>query len=84
MTQKSETKRREEQSEQVMTSTEVADFLRVNLSSVRRWSRDGKLKGYRLGGQGDWRYLKSDVLAFFYKNSDGRLVLEGGENTGQS
>ena len=84
MTQKSETKRRMEESEQVMTSTEVADFLRVNLSSVRRWSRDGKLKGYRLGGQGDWRYLKSDVLAFFYKNSNGNLVLEGGGITDQS
>ncbi len=84
MTQKSETRKRTEDREQVMTSTEVADFLRVNLSSVRRWSRDGKLKGYRLGGQGDWRYLKSDVLAFFYKNGDGNLVLEGGEVTGQS
>ncbi len=48
----------------LMTATEVAAFLRVHLGSVRRWSRTGKLKGYRLGGRGDWRYDRRDVLAF--------------------
>ncbi len=52
-------------SEQIlMTAQEVAEYLRVNLSSVRRWSRDGKLKGYRLGGSGDWRYTRPDVIDF--------------------
>ncbi len=64
MTLKSETKRKFNENDQVMTSYEVADFLRVNLSSVRRWSRTGKLKGYRLGGNGDWRYTRDDVVAF--------------------
>ncbi len=85
MTARSETKRQLEEGEQVLTTQEVADFLKVNLNSVRRWSREGKLKGYRLGGgQGDWRYLKSDVLAFFYNYSNGKLLLEGGETTDQS
>ena len=48
----------------LMTASEVAAFLRVHLGSVRRWSRTGKLKGYRLGGRGDWRYDRRDVLAF--------------------
>ena len=79
MSVKSETRKRPAEEEQVMTTGEVADFLRVNLSSVRRWSRDGKLKGYRLGGgKGDWRYLKSDVLAFFYNYTNGKLLFEGG------
>jgi len=39
----------------IMTSAEVAEFLKVHLGSVRRWSRSGKLKGYRLGERGDWR-----------------------------
>lgn len=51
---------------EVLTSAEVADLLKVHLSSVRRWSRTGKLKGYRLGGEGDWRFLRQDVLAFLY------------------
>ena len=81
MTLKSEIKKSLRENEQVLTTGEVANFLRVNLSSVRRWSRTGKLKGYRLGGQGDWRYLKSDVLAFFYNYSNGKLLHEGGVST---
>ncbi len=56
-----------------MTAQEVAALLKVNLGSVRRWSRDGKLKGYRLGGNGDWRYTMDDVIAF----------VKGEENAGQ-
>ncbi len=51
-------------SDAFMTAQEVAAFLKVNLGSVRRWSRNGKLKGYRLGGTGDWRYIRSDVIDF--------------------
>ncbi len=47
-----------------MTAQEVADFLKVSVSVVRRWSRTGKLRGRRLAGQGDWRYLRDDVVAF--------------------
>jgi excisionase family DNA binding protein len=60
---------------EVLTSTEVADLLKVHLSSVRRWGRDGKLRGYRLGGGGDWRFLRQDVLSFLYSNS-----IQGGGN----
>jgi len=63
------------QEDEVLTSAEVADLLKVHLSSVRRWSRDGRLKGYRLGGGGDWRYLRKDVLAFLYSYSS---IREGG------
>ena len=56
----------ERNSEEVMTATEVAAFLKVSVSAVRRWSRNRKLRGYRLGGRGDWRYLKSNVLDFLY------------------
>jgi len=56
----------EKPGDEVMTSNEVAQFLKVSIVAVRRWSRCGKLKGYRLGGRGDWRYLQQDVLAFFY------------------
>ena len=48
-----------EHDNEVLTSNEVADLLKVHLSSVRRWSRLGKLKGYRLGGGGDWAFLYS-------------------------
>ena len=60
---------------EVLTSNEVAELLKVHLSSVRRWSRSGKLKGYRLGGGGDWRFLRKDVLAFLQSYS---ILAEGG------
>ena len=44
----------------IMTTEEVALFLKVSISAVRRWSRDGKSKGHKMGGTGDWRYRKSD------------------------
>ena len=50
----------------VMTVNEVAAFLKVSNSAVRRWIREGKLHGHRLGGNGDWRFLKADVMNFFY------------------
>ena len=56
----------ERNNEEVMTATEVATFLKISVSAVRRWSRNRKLKGYRLGGRGDWRYLKTNVLDFLY------------------
>ncbi len=48
----------------MMTCDEVAELLRVHVISVRRWSRSGKLKAYKVGGRGDWRYWHQDVLAF--------------------
>ena len=50
----------------IMTCDEVADFLRVHVSSVRRWSRSGKIPAYKVGGRGDWRYREQEVLAFLY------------------
>ena len=52
----------------IMTTSEVADFLKIHVGSVRKWSRTGKLKGYRLGDRGDWRYLRVDVIAFLQGN----------------
>ena len=56
----------------IMTSEEVAEFLRVHLTTVRRWSRSGKLKAYKVGGRGDWRYRQQDVLAFLYSYTGGQ------------
>ena len=50
----------------IMTCDEVAAYLRVHVSSVRRWSRSGKITAYKVGGRGDWRYREQDVLSFLY------------------
>lgn len=51
---------------ELMTCSEVADFLRVHYNSVRRWSRSGKLKAFKVGSRGDWRYRYRDVLDFLF------------------
>jgi len=35
-----------------LTTAEAAKFLKVSEASIRRWSNDGKLKCYRIGGKG--------------------------------
>jgi excisionase family DNA binding protein len=59
----------------IMTCDEVAEYLRVHVNSVRRWSRSGKLTAFKVGERGDWRYRQQDVMDFLY---DGNL-LEGRE-----
>jgi excisionase family DNA binding protein len=54
----------------IMTCDEVAEYLRVHVGSVRRWSRSGKLTAFKVGERGDWRYRQQDVMAFLY---DGNL-----------
>ncbi len=63
--------RNEEQegSGEIMTAREVAAYLKVSVGAVRRWTREGKLKGHRLGGEGDWRYIKKDVITFLHGNN---------------
>lgn len=37
--------------ERLLTVQEVAECLRMHRESVRRWLRDGRLKGGRIGGR---------------------------------
>jgi excisionase family DNA binding protein len=51
--------------ERLMTVQEVADRLRVNPYTVRRWLRDGALKGRLLGGKrAGYRIAASDLRHF--------------------
>jgi excisionase family DNA binding protein len=65
----------------MMTCDEVADYLRVHVSSVRRWSRRGDLAACKVGYRGDWRYREQDVLTFLYepmregKGQEGVMVI---------
>jgi len=51
----------------LLTVQEVARFLRVHVSTVRRWSNRGLLKSYRINPRGDRRFKQEDVLAFLDK-----------------
>ncbi len=63
----------------IMTCDEVAEYLRVHVSSVRRWSRSGKLTAFKVGERGDWRYRQQDVMAFLYDGNARGQMPEGGD-----
>jgi excisionase family DNA binding protein len=58
-----------DQLEAMLTARQVADFLQVSISTVRRWSDKGMLKFYRIGSRGDRRYRREDVMEFLHESS---------------
>ncbi len=60
----------EVQNDRLLTITEVAAFLRVAESTIRKWDREKILKAIRIGERRDRRYRKSDVLAMLREEND--------------
>jgi excisionase family DNA binding protein len=50
-----------------LTGAEVAQVLRVDEGTVRRWARTGKLTAHRMAGHR--RYLRTDVEAILRRRS---------------
>jgi excisionase family DNA binding protein len=51
--------------ERLYTVAEVAAHLRVNEFTLRRWLREGRLTGFRLGGKtAGWRIRQSELDRF--------------------
>ncbi len=44
--------------------SEAAQFLDVSTASLRRWTNSGKLRGFRVGGRRERRFLEEDLVAF--------------------
>ena len=53
--------------EQLLTTSDVAEYCRVTRMGVSRWIRNGKLKAYRTPG-GHFRILKSDFRLFLKRS----------------
>lgn len=51
----------------MLTARDVARLLNVHINTVRRWSRGGVLKSYRIGSRGDRRFQREDVERFLKK-----------------
>jgi excisionase family DNA binding protein len=50
--------------DRLLTVVEVAEYFRVEPESVRRWLREGKLRGINLGRGPGWRIRMGDLEAF--------------------
>ena len=51
---------------------EVARFLGVHSSTVRRWEKSGLLKSYAIGLRNNLRFAQEEVLKFLNKCQKGR------------
>jgi len=54
--------KKKEQDIEVYTPEEIAEKLRVDPATVRRWLREGQVRGLKLGRQ--WRIEKAEYEAF--------------------
>ncbi len=61
-------KERPEEIEIPLSTGDVALLLNIHTNTVRRWSRSGILKTYRVGPRGDRRFLQKDVRMLFHKS----------------
>ena len=53
----------------MLTIRQVAAFMNVSISTVRRWSDKGMLDCYHVGSRGDRRYRRRDILQFLEKST---------------
>lgn len=51
-----------------LSTGDVALLLNIHTNTVRRWSRSGILKTYRVGPRGDRRFMPKDVQMLFHKS----------------
>lgn len=51
-----------------LSTGDVARLLNVHANTVRRWSRSGTLKTYRVGPRGDRRFRREDVQRLFQRS----------------
>ncbi len=57
-------KRRMSLPDKLLTVEEAADRLGLNIETIRRYLRDGTLKGIKFGNRGGWRISERDLEIF--------------------
>ena len=57
----------------LLSVSEVAGFLGVHPSTVRRWEKTGLLKSYDIGLRCNLRFKQEDVIDFLHKKQKGGI-----------
>lgn len=58
--------------ERLLTVAEVAEVLRVDEQTVRRWIRQGRLAAHSLGGKAGYRIQRRDLHRFLDTTREGK------------
>lgn len=57
------------QANHLLNVAQAAEFLGVNVGTIRRWARSKALTGLKVGIRGDWRFTKDDLLIMVKPNN---------------
>ena len=55
----------------MLTVGEVAQLLYVHSNTLRRWTKKGMIKAYRIGPRGDRRFRREDIVVLLPGNNKG-------------
>jgi excisionase family DNA binding protein len=69
----------------MLTVREVARLLHVHPNTLRRWSRNGRIRAYRITPRGDRRFKREEIaqfLADLNTHADNREKAEAGSGHG--
>lgn len=47
-----------------LKSRDAAKYLVIHINTLHRWTKEGRIKAYRLGARGDYRYSIDDLEKF--------------------
>jgi excisionase family DNA binding protein len=53
---------------EILTTAELAQFLRCNRSTINKLAKRGELPGFRVGS--DWRFRAQEILEWLEKSSN--------------
>ena len=66
----------------LLSVSEVADFLGVHTSTVRRWAKKGLVNSYTIGIRNNLRFKQEDVLNFLHECQKTTLKISPGCDPG--
>lgn len=49
----------------MLSTSEVACIFEVHPNTIRRWSREGKIRAERIGTRGDRRFSREEVAVYY-------------------
>jgi hypothetical protein len=58
----------------LLTDSDVARLLSLNVNTVRRWTDKGIFTAYPIGCRGDRIYRRGDILSFLTSHSTERML----------